>query len=58
MTTHRVIVKTQTIKNGRQTSTTEHLRHVMPEQVEAYREAARMTAPAGSTRTIKVVSEN
>jgi hypothetical protein len=59
MSNHRMIVKTQgRDASGRATSTTERVRNIPGSQVEARREAARQSAPAGSTRTIKVVSEN
>lgn len=57
-TTHRMIVKTYSVGiDGRTTSTTEYIRHIPADRVEADREAARTSAPAGSTRTIKVVKE-
>jgi hypothetical protein len=57
--THRMIVKTQgQDASGRATSTTERVRNIPADQVEARREAARQSAPRGATRTIKVVSEN
>jgi hypothetical protein len=54
---HRMIIKTQTVRNGRPVSTTEHVRHIPADQLEARREAARRGAPAGATRTIKVLDE-
>jgi hypothetical protein len=57
--THRMIVKTQSVgSDGRSKSTTEQVRHIPTDQVESRRAAARQSAPQGSTRTIKVVSEN
>ena len=59
MKTHRMIVKTQgRDASGRATSTTERVRNIPEDQVEAQREAARRSAPRGAVRTIKVVSEN
>jgi hypothetical protein len=54
---HRMIIKTRTVRNGRPVSTTEHVGHIPADQVEARREAARRSAPAGATRTIKVLDE-
>ena len=54
---HRMIIKTQSVENGRPISTTEHVGHIPADQVEARREAARRSAPAGATRTIKVLDE-
>lgn len=55
---HKMIVKTQAVNAaGRPTSSTEHIRHIPAAEVEDRREAARQSAPAGSTRTIRVVDE-
>jgi hypothetical protein len=57
MQTYRMIVKTQTTENGRAKSTTEYVRHILDADLPARRETARTSAPAGATRTIKVVPE-
>jgi hypothetical protein len=55
---HKMIVKTQTVNAaGRATSSTEHVRHIPAAEVADRRETARQSAPAGSTRTIRVVDE-
>jgi hypothetical protein len=57
--TLRMIIKTDTVDaDGRASNTTERVRHIPADQVDAYREAARQSAPRGAVRTIKVVSEN
>lgn len=55
---HRMIVQTQTTdRKGRPLSNTEIVRHIPADQVEARRAAARLSAPRGSTRMIKVFDE-
>jgi hypothetical protein len=57
--TYQMIVKTETADSrGRQASTTERVRHIPADKVEDHRNAARLSAPKGSTRTIEVVQEN
>lgn len=57
--TYRMIVKTETVNSaGRARTTTERISHIPADRVEADRAAARLSAPQGATRTIKVVSEN
>jgi hypothetical protein len=56
--THRMIVKTETMENGRARTYTETIRFVPTDQLDERRAFARENAPKGSTRTIKVTSEN
>lgn len=58
MSFHKMIVKTQTTgSDGRERTSTEQVRHIPASEVENHRRAARESAPVGSTRTVKVVSE-
>lgn len=54
---YTMIVKTETSDNGRAKTTTETIRNVPADELDGRRETARMSAPAGSTRTIKVVDQ-
>lgn len=59
MKTYRMIVKTETVdKAGKPTANTERVRHIPEAHLDERRATARMSAPMGATRTIKVVSEN
>jgi hypothetical protein len=58
MKTYRMIVKTQTVDNGKPVNTTEYVRSILEDDVPARRDAARQSAPQGATRTIKVVAES
>ena len=56
--TYRMIVKTETpTESGRTKIETERIEFIPEGEVETYRDAARTSAPQGSTRTIKVVRE-
>lgn len=56
--THAMIIRTETVNAaGRQSTTTERIPHIMTGELDRYREAARVSAPRGSTRTIRVVDE-
>jgi hypothetical protein len=56
--TYTMIVKTSTVaSNGRTSSATERVPHLMEDELDARREAARQSAPRGATRTIRVVPQ-
>lgn len=57
--TYKMIVKTDSVDShtGRATHITEHVRNIPADQLSDRREAARQSAPRGSTRTIQVVQE-
>jgi hypothetical protein len=57
--TYRMIVRTETTNSAGRTDRKAEIIHHIPEaEVESHRAAARLSAPRGATRTIKVVSEN
>jgi hypothetical protein len=57
--TYRMIVKTDGRNDqGRAVVQTEMIRHIQGDDLDARRDAARRSAPLGSTRTIRVVQEN
>ncbi len=59
METYRMIVTTETAdRKGRSQTTRETIRHIPEGQLDSRRDAARRSAPRGSTRTIKVVAED
>jgi hypothetical protein len=58
MDTYRLIITTDSIQNGRPTQTTERVRHIPADQLDSRKDAARQSAPAGATRTIKTVQES
>lgn len=56
--TFKMIVTTDTVNAaGRSTKTTEHVPHIPADQLDSRRETARTSAPAGATRTVRVVQE-
>lgn len=58
MNAYRMIVKTETVDDkGRSKTTRETIPSIAEDQLDQRRRAARESAPAGSTRTIRVVRE-
>lgn len=55
---YRMIVRTETAgPRGGTRIERETIRHIPEAELESYRDAARTSAPAGATRTIRVVPE-
>jgi alkylated DNA nucleotide flippase Atl1 len=56
--TYQMSIRTETATpNGKTKVERETIRHIPEGEVETYRDAARTSAPAGSTRTIKVTAQ-
>jgi alkylated DNA nucleotide flippase Atl1 len=58
MKTYQMAIRTERInENGRMKIDREIIQHIPEGEVESYRDAARTSAPLGSTRTIKVTEQ-
>lgn len=57
MQTYRMTIRTETTENGRPVTTREVVPHITEDDLPSRREAARTSAPAGATRTLRVVPE-
>jgi hypothetical protein len=58
MQVYRMIVKTETVgTDGRALNTREIIGHLTEDELPARRNAAKLSAPLGSTRTIRVVPQ-
>jgi len=57
MATYRMIIRTTTVQDGRETNTREIVPHIPADQLDSRRETARLGAPFGATRTIRVVDQ-
>lgn len=58
MQTYRMLITTENLVNGQMRQITERVRHIPEAELDARRATSRLSAPAGATRTIRVLAED